>query len=90
MFDFTPACDKDCVVVEKLIPPAIGFAVETLLISLSLTYSSFYESNTRCFLVSFLHIASNMFKKIEQRSTNVRKPLNLIFLTIVITSVFCS
>ena len=64
----------------------MGFTVYPLLISVSLTDTSNYESNTISFLVSFLHMAINMFKKIEQRSTNVRKPLNLIFLIIAITS----
>ena len=64
----------------------IGFTVYPLLISVSLTETSFYESNTRSLLVSFLHMAINMFKKIEQRSTNVHKPLDLIFLIFAITS----
>ena len=51
----------------------IGFTVYPLLISVSLTEISFYESNTVSFLVSFFHMAINMFKKIEQRSTYVRK-----------------
>ena len=64
----------------------IGFTVYRLLISVSLIETSFYESNTISTLVSFLHMAINMLKNIEQRSTNVRKPLNLIILILVITS----
>ena len=64
----------------------IGFTVNPLLISESLTEISFYESNTVSFLVSFFHMAINMFKKIEQRSTYVRKPFNLIVLICAITS----
>ena len=60
----------------------IGFTEYPLLISVS----SFYESNTVSFLVSFFHMAINMFIKIEQRSTYVRKPLNLIVLICAITS----
>ena len=69
-----------------ILPAIIGFTVYPLLISVSLTETSFYESNTISFLVSFFHMSINMFKKIEQRSTNVRKPLNLIFLICAITS----
>ena len=63
-----------------------GFTVYPLLISVSLIETSFYESKHNSFLVSFLHMSINMFKKIEQRSTNERKPLNLIFLICAITS----
>ena len=64
----------------------IGFTVYHLLISVSLTETIFYESNTISILVSFLHMSINMFKKIEQRSTYVHKLLNLIFLICAITS----
>ena len=64
----------------------IGFTVYPLFISVSLTETSFYESNTISFFVAFFHMAINMFKKIEQRSTYVHTPLNLIFLICNITS----
>ena len=66
-------------------PISIGFITD-LFISVSLTKPSLYESNTSSIFVSFLHMASNMFKKVEQKSANDRKPLVLIFLTFVIRS----
>ena len=63
-----------------------AFTVYPLLISGSLAETSFYKSNTRYILVMFLHMAIKMFKKIEQRSTNVRTLLNLNFLIFTITS----
>ena len=66
-------------------PISIGFIVD-LLLSVSLTEPSLYESNTSSIFVSFLYMASNMLKKVEQKNSNVRKPLIHIFLTFVITS----
>ena len=65
---------------------SIGFIADLLLLSVSLTELSLYESNTSLIFVSFLHMASNMFKKVGQKSANVRKPLILFFLTFGIPS----
>ena len=65
---------------------SIGFIVDLLLLYESLTEPSLYESNTRSILVAFLHMPSNMFKKVEQKSVNVRKTLIRTFLTFAITS----
>ena len=67
-------------------PISIGFIVDLVLLSVSLTEPSLFKSNTSSIFVSFLHMASNMFKKVEQKSANVRKLLTLIFLTFAITS----
>ena len=67
-------------------PIPIGFIVDLLLLSVSLTEPSLFESNTSSIFVSFLHMARNMFKKLKQKSANVRKPLTLIFLIFAITS----
>ena len=67
-------------------PISICFIVNLLLLIVSLTEPFLFESNTHSIFVSFLHMASNMFKKVEQKSANVRKPLILIFLTFGITS----
>ena len=47
-------------------PISIGFIVD-LHLSVSLTEPSLYESNTSSIFVSFLHMASNMLKKVEQK-----------------------
>ena len=73
-------------VSSAIILISIGFIVDLLLRSVSSTEPSLYESNTRSILVAFLHMASNMFKKDEQKSVNVRKTLILIFLSFAITS----
>ena len=64
----------------------IGFTVYPLLISVSLIETSFMNQTQDLFLFLFLHMAINMLKKIDQRATNVRKPLNLIILIFAITS----
>ena len=78
--------DNGIYVFPAIILIQIGFTVHPIFISVSLTETSFYHSNTISFLVSFFHMAINMLKKIEQRSTYVSKPLNLIFLICAITS----
>ena len=67
-------------------PSSIGFIGDILLLSVCLTEPTLYESNTSYIFVSFLHVASNMFKKVERKSANVRKALILIFLTFAIAS----
>ena len=73
-------------VSSAIILISLGLLVDLLLLSVFLTEPSLYESNARSIFVAFLHMASNMFKKVEQRSANVRKPWILIFLTFAITS----
>ena len=51
-------------VSSAIILISIGFIVGLLPFSVSLTEPSLYESNTRSILVAFLHIASNMVKKV--------------------------
>ena len=55
-------------------PISIGFIVDLLLLSVSLTETSLYESYTSSIFVSFLHMASNMYKKVEQSQQMLANP----------------